>query len=74
MRLRMSAIHSDYVDILTFYYVEEAEEWDQLIARAGAWKCAGRLGATAECAGWESPRISGRWPQRPLAAASSTCS
>jgi predicted aldo/keto reductase-like oxidoreductase len=27
---------SDYVDVLTFYYVEEAAEWEQIIAPGGA--------------------------------------
>ena len=36
MRSVLSAIRSDYVDILTFYYVEEAAEWEQLIAPNGA--------------------------------------
>lgn len=27
---------TDYIDVLTFYYVEEAEEWQQIIAPGGA--------------------------------------
>src|SRR6516164_5915653 len=32
----LAALHSDYVDILTLYYVESAEEWQTLIAPDGA--------------------------------------
>lgn len=32
----LAAIKSDYVDILTFYYVEEPGEWAQIIAPGGA--------------------------------------
>jgi predicted aldo/keto reductase-like oxidoreductase len=30
-------LHTDYVDVLTLYYVEEAVEWQQLIGPGGAW-------------------------------------
>ena len=36
LRSVLSAINSDYVDILTFYYVEEAAEWQELTAPGGA--------------------------------------
>jgi predicted aldo/keto reductase-like oxidoreductase len=36
LRSILSAINSDYVDILTFYYVEEAAEWEQIVAPGGA--------------------------------------
>ena len=36
LRSILAAIKSDYVDILTFYYVEEPAEWEQLIGPAGA--------------------------------------
>ena len=36
LRSVLSAIHSDYVDILTFYYVEEAAEWQELTSPGGA--------------------------------------
>jgi predicted aldo/keto reductase-like oxidoreductase len=29
-------LHSDYVDVVTFYYVEEASEWEQIIGPGGA--------------------------------------
>jgi predicted aldo/keto reductase-like oxidoreductase len=29
-------LHTDYVDVLTFYYVEEPAEWQQIIAPGGA--------------------------------------
>jgi predicted aldo/keto reductase-like oxidoreductase len=29
-------LHSDYVDVLTFYYVEALEEWQQIMAPGGA--------------------------------------
>jgi predicted aldo/keto reductase-like oxidoreductase len=32
----LSALHTDYVDALTFYYVEEHEEWQQIIGPGGA--------------------------------------
>jgi predicted aldo/keto reductase-like oxidoreductase len=32
----LQALHSDYVDVLTFYYVEEASEWQELIGPGGA--------------------------------------
>jgi predicted aldo/keto reductase-like oxidoreductase len=32
----LSELHTDYVDILTFYYVEAAAEWDEIIAPGGA--------------------------------------
>lgn len=32
----LQALHTDYIDILTFYYVEAAEEWQQIIAAGGA--------------------------------------
>jgi predicted aldo/keto reductase-like oxidoreductase len=36
LRSVLSAIKSDYVDILTFYYVEEAAEWQEIVAPGGA--------------------------------------
>jgi predicted aldo/keto reductase-like oxidoreductase len=30
-------LHTDYVDVLTLYYVEEAAEWQQLTGPGGAW-------------------------------------
>jgi predicted aldo/keto reductase-like oxidoreductase len=32
----LGALNSDYVDVLTFYYVEEPEEWRRLIGPGGA--------------------------------------
>jgi predicted aldo/keto reductase-like oxidoreductase len=32
----LSQLHTDYIDVLTFYYVEECEEWQQIIAPGGA--------------------------------------
>jgi predicted aldo/keto reductase-like oxidoreductase len=32
----LAALHTDYVDVITFYYVESAEEWHTLIAPDGA--------------------------------------
>ncbi len=34
----LRALNTDYVDVLTFYYVEAVEEWQQLIAPGGAWE------------------------------------
>src|SRR5207253_3191943 len=59
----LKELDTDYVDILTFYYVEEAAEWEQILIPDGAW---------AYC---ESARRDGRVRllgvtshQRPLAA------
>jgi predicted aldo/keto reductase-like oxidoreductase len=63
LRSVLTAIGSDYVDVLTFYYVETAEEWQEIISPGGALSyCRGarrtgqvrRLGVTSH--------------QRPLAA------
>ncbi|HZV03957.1 MAG TPA: aldo/keto reductase [Gemmataceae bacterium] len=32
----LKELHTDYIDILTFYYVEERAEWEQIIGRGGA--------------------------------------
>jgi len=64
LRTILSALHTDYVDVLTFYYVEEMHEWEEIIGSDGALSyCQGarrdgvirRLGLTTH--------------QRPLAAA-----
>jgi predicted aldo/keto reductase-like oxidoreductase len=36
LRAVLETLRTDYVDVLTFYYVECAEEWQQLIATDGA--------------------------------------
>jgi predicted aldo/keto reductase-like oxidoreductase len=36
LRHLLSELHTDYLDILTFYYVEEPEEWQELIGPGGA--------------------------------------
>src|SRR4051794_39036570 len=36
LRQILNELHTDYVDVLTFYYVEEAEEWQQISAPGGA--------------------------------------
>ena len=36
LRQILRELHTDYVDVLTFYYVEEPDEWRQLIAPGGA--------------------------------------
>ena len=36
LRQILHELHTDYVDILTFYYVEEPDEWRQLIGPGGA--------------------------------------
>ena len=36
LRSVLSAIKSDYVDILTFYYVEERAEWEEVVGPGGA--------------------------------------
>jgi predicted aldo/keto reductase-like oxidoreductase len=32
----LAALHTDYLDVLTFYYVEEPAEWDELTGPGGA--------------------------------------
>jgi aryl-alcohol dehydrogenase-like predicted oxidoreductase len=36
LRSILTALASDYVDVLTFYYVETAEEWQEIIGPGGA--------------------------------------
>ncbi len=36
LRAMLKALGSDYIDVLTFYYVEEPEEWDALCGPHGA--------------------------------------
>lgn len=36
LRQILDELHTDYVDVLTFYYVEEAEEWRQIMGSGGA--------------------------------------
>ncbi len=36
LRLLLKALHTDYIDVLTLYYVEEREEWDHLRRSGGA--------------------------------------
>jgi predicted aldo/keto reductase-like oxidoreductase len=36
LRHLLNELHTDYLDVLTFYYVEEPAEWQQLIAPGGA--------------------------------------
>src|SRR6202011_3933963 len=36
LRSLLSALATEYVDVLTFYYVEDAEEWSELTASDGA--------------------------------------
>jgi predicted aldo/keto reductase-like oxidoreductase len=36
LRSILAMLKSDYVDVLTFYYVEHSEEWQELIASGGA--------------------------------------
>src|SRR5262249_40481402 len=36
LRAALAALQSDYIDVLTLYYVEEAEEWQQLAGPGGA--------------------------------------
>jgi predicted aldo/keto reductase-like oxidoreductase len=33
----LDQLRTDYVDILTFYYVEEPAEWEQILSTGGAW-------------------------------------
>jgi predicted aldo/keto reductase-like oxidoreductase len=36
LRHLLNELHTDYLDVLTFYYVEEPAEWQQLIGKGGA--------------------------------------
>jgi aryl-alcohol dehydrogenase-like predicted oxidoreductase len=36
LRSALAAIGTDYIDVLTLYYVEQASEWEELIAPGGA--------------------------------------
>jgi hypothetical protein len=36
LRSILSALGSDYVDVVTFYYVESAEEWSEIVGPGGA--------------------------------------
>jgi predicted aldo/keto reductase-like oxidoreductase len=36
LRSLLDALHTDHIDVVTFYYVERAEEWQELIADDGA--------------------------------------
>ena len=34
--LLLRQLHTDYLDVVTFYYVEAADEWEQIIGPGGA--------------------------------------
>jgi predicted aldo/keto reductase-like oxidoreductase len=36
LRHILHELHTDYIDVLTFYYVEEPDEWRQIVAPGGA--------------------------------------
>jgi predicted aldo/keto reductase-like oxidoreductase len=36
LRSVLNTLHTDYIDVLTLYYVEKSEEWQQLIGPGGA--------------------------------------
>lgn len=36
LRLALAALGTDYIDVLTLYYVERADEWEELAAHGGA--------------------------------------
>jgi aryl-alcohol dehydrogenase-like predicted oxidoreductase len=36
LKSNLSALGTDYIDVLTLYYVERAEEWDEIISPGGA--------------------------------------
>jgi predicted aldo/keto reductase-like oxidoreductase len=38
LRQILQELHTDYVDVLTFYYVEEPSEWEEIIGPGGALK------------------------------------
>jgi aryl-alcohol dehydrogenase-like predicted oxidoreductase len=40
LRSILDTLHTDYIDVLTFYYVEKAAEWRSLIGPAGAFEYA----------------------------------
>ena len=51
LRSMLATLGTDYIDVLTFYYVEEPAEWAELIGPGGALDTAGRPGATGWSAG-----------------------
>jgi predicted aldo/keto reductase-like oxidoreductase len=38
LRWTLDALRTDYIDVVTFYYVEHADEWQELIGPSGAWQ------------------------------------
>ena len=59
----LNALHTDYIDILTFYYVEARAEWDEIAGRGGALEFCRRAQARGQV------RLLGLTShQRPLAA------
>jgi predicted aldo/keto reductase-like oxidoreductase len=63
LRWGLKTLATDYVDVVTFYYVEHAEEWQSLIAPGGAWEY-----CRAAKADGRIRRIGLTSHQRPLAA------
>ena len=70
----LKQLHTDYLDVLTFYYVEQREEWQEIVAPGGALEvctAAQHEGASACSA---SPAISAPSRQRWRPAVCSICS
>src|SRR3954468_16255896 len=38
LKSMLATLGTDYVDVLTFYYVEEAAEWEEIVGPGGAWQ------------------------------------
>src|SRR3954447_1624261 len=38
LRRLLAAFRTDYLDVLTFYYVERPEEWAEVLGPGGAWE------------------------------------
>ena len=44
------ALRSDTIDVLTFYYVEQSQEWNELCGPRVRWRIAGLPAATVRSA------------------------
>jgi hypothetical protein len=51
LRAMLATLRTDYLDVLTFYYVEGPAEWGRSPGRAAPWSTAVRPAATAWSAG-----------------------
>jgi predicted aldo/keto reductase-like oxidoreductase len=66
-------LNTDYVDVLTFYYVEEPGEWRQIIGPGGALEYCRRAQRDGRVRLLGLTSISGRWRRKRPGAGCSTC-